>query len=54
MAPILLPGDWVVVVAQRTYRRGAVVVVEHPGRPGYEIIKRLAIGILWVWDAFGP
>ncbi len=41
MAPTLFPGDWVVVVAQRTYRRGAVVVVEHPGRPAYEIIKRL-------------
>jgi signal peptidase I len=44
MAPTLFPGDWVIVVAQRTYRRGAVVVVEHPGRPGYEIIKRL----VWV------
>jgi mitochondrial inner membrane protease subunit 1 len=41
MAPTLFPGDWVVVVPQRTYRRGAVVVVEHPGRPAYEIIKRL-------------
>ena len=41
MAPTLLPGDWVVVVPQRAYRRGAVVVVEHPGRPACEIIKRL-------------
>ena len=31
MAPTLFPGDW-------------VVVVEHPGRPAYEIIKRL-VGI---------
>jgi len=31
----------VIVVPQRVYRRRAVVVVEHPGRPGYEIIKRL-------------
>src|SRR5438132_12292519 len=41
MARALLPGDWVVVGPQRAYRRGAVVVVEHPGRPAYEIIKRL-------------
>jgi nickel-type superoxide dismutase maturation protease len=41
MAPTLFPGDWVIVVPQHTYRRRAVVVVEHPGRPGYEIIKRL-------------
>jgi signal peptidase I len=44
MAPTLFPGDWVVVVPQGTYRRGTVVVVEHPGRPAYEIIKRL-VGI---------
>src|SRR5438034_9629060 len=45
MAPTLFPGDWVVVVPQRTYRRGAVVVVEHRGRPAHEIIKRL-MGVL--------
>jgi signal peptidase I len=41
MAPSLLPGDWVIVVTPPSYRRGDVVVVEHPGRPGYEMIKRL-------------
>jgi nickel-type superoxide dismutase maturation protease len=41
MAPTLLPGDWVLVVTPRSYRRGDVVVVEHPGRPGYEMVKRL-------------
>jgi len=41
MAPTLLPGDWVIVVTPSTYRRGDVVVVEHPGRPGYEMVKRL-------------
>src|SRR5437867_470234 len=41
MAPTLLPGDWVLVVTPRVFRRGDVVVVEHPGRPGYEMIKRL-------------
>lgn len=41
MAPTLLPGDWALVVAPRAYDRGVVVVVEHPGRPGYELVKRL-------------
>ena len=41
MAPALLPGDWALVVTPRTFRRGDVVVVEHPGRPGYEMVKRL-------------
>lgn len=41
MAPTLLPGDWALVVARRRYDRGDVVVVEHPGRPGYELVKRL-------------
>jgi type IV secretory pathway protease TraF len=41
MAPTLLPGDWVLVLTPRTYARGDVVVVEHPGRPGFEMVKRL-------------
>jgi nickel-type superoxide dismutase maturation protease len=41
MAPTLLPGDWALVVTPRRYRAGDVVVVEHPGRPGYEMVKRL-------------
>jgi signal peptidase I len=41
MAPTLLPGDWALVVVPRCYRHGDVVVVEHPGRPGYEMVKRL-------------
>lgn len=41
MMPTLLPGDWALAVGRRRYRRGDVVVVEHPGRPGYEIVKRL-------------
>ena len=41
MAPTLLPGDQVLVVTPRSYRTGDVVVVEHPGRPGYEMVKRL-------------
>jgi nickel-type superoxide dismutase maturation protease len=41
MVPTLLPGDWALAVEARTVKRGDVVVVEHPGRPGYEMVKRL-------------
>jgi nickel-type superoxide dismutase maturation protease len=41
MMPTLMPGDWALVVSPRRHRRGDVVVVEHPGRPGYEMVKRL-------------
>jgi nickel-type superoxide dismutase maturation protease len=41
MLPALLPGDWALAVGKRRYRVGDVVVVEHPGRPGYEMVKRL-------------
>jgi signal peptidase I len=42
MVPTLLPGDWALAVGARRLRRGDVVVVEHPGRPGYEMVKRLS------------
>jgi nickel-type superoxide dismutase maturation protease len=41
MAPTLAPGDWALAVPLRHPHRGDVVVVEHPGRPGYEMVKRL-------------
>jgi type IV secretory pathway protease TraF len=41
MLPTLLPGDFLVAVAPRALRRGSLVVVELPGRPGYEMVKRL-------------
>jgi nickel-type superoxide dismutase maturation protease len=41
MLPSLSPGDWALAVAASRYRRGDVVVVEHPGRPGLEIVKRV-------------
>lgn len=44
MLPTLFPGDWALVVTPRRYRAGDVVVVEHPGRPGYEMVKRLIAG----------
>jgi signal peptidase I len=44
MVPALRPGDWALAIAPRRFARGDVVVVEHPGRPGYEMVKRL-VGI---------
>lgn len=44
MAPTLVPGDWALVAAPRRFSRDDVVVVEHPERPGYEMVKRL-IGV---------
>lgn len=41
MAPTLAPGDWALVIPLRRPHRGDVVVVEHPGRSGYEMVKRL-------------
>jgi len=41
MAPTLLPGDWALTVPSRRPKVGDVVVVEHPGRPGYEMVKRI-------------
>lgn len=42
MLPSLSPGDWALAVASSRYRRGDVVVVEHPARPGFEMVKRVA------------
>jgi len=41
MAPTLVTGDWALVVTPDRFHRDDVVVVEHPQRPGYEIVKRL-------------
>jgi signal peptidase I len=41
MLPSLSPGDWALAVEPSRYRRGDVVVVEHPARPGFEMVKRL-------------
>ncbi len=41
MAPLLAPGDWALVITPPRFERDDVVVVEHPGRPGYEMVKRL-------------
>ena len=44
MAPTLLPGDWALTVPLRRPTMGDVVVVEHPDRPGYEMVKRITAG----------
>lgn len=41
MAPTLAPDDWALTVPLHHPKVGDVVVVEHPGRPGYEMVKRL-------------
>jgi len=41
MTPTLLPGDCALVVTPERFHRDDVVVVEHPQRAGYEIVKRL-------------
>src|SRR4029453_18533138 len=41
MRPTLEPGDWALAVRTRRGRLGAVVVVEHPERPGFELVKRV-------------
>jgi nickel-type superoxide dismutase maturation protease len=41
MRPALEPGDWALAVASPRVARGSVVVVEHPRRPGFEMVKRV-------------
>jgi mitochondrial inner membrane protease subunit 1 len=41
MVPTLMPGDWALAVTGQRFLNGHVVVVEHPGRPGYEMVKRV-------------
>src|SRR5438093_1499545 len=42
MTPTLEPGDYLLAVRSRSVRRGSLVVLEHPDRPGYEMVKRVA------------
>ena len=41
MVPTLMPGDWAMAIAAKRPRRGDVVVVQHPDREGFEMVKRL-------------
>jgi signal peptidase I len=42
MLPTLEPGEYLLAVRPGAIRAGSLVVVEHPDRPGYEIVKRMA------------
>jgi hypothetical protein len=44
MAPTLCRGDWALTVPLRRPRTGQVVVVEHPERDGFEMVKRIVAG----------
>jgi signal peptidase I len=45
MRPVLEDGDWALAVSPAELRPGDVVVIEHPARPGFEIVKRIiAVG----------
>jgi nickel-type superoxide dismutase maturation protease len=42
MMPALNPGDWLLAIRALEIRPGMLVVVEHPQRPGFEMVKRVA------------
>ena len=44
MMPTLGPGEFLVGIKNGTIRVGSLVVMEHPDRPGYEMVKRVAAG----------
>ena len=41
MRPTLEPGDWALAIVPERVRPGDVVVIQHPKRPGLEIVKRV-------------
>ena len=41
MRPTLEPGDWALATVPGRVRTGDVVVIEHPERPGFEMVKRV-------------
>ena len=41
MLPRLAPGDWLIALAGARPKRGSIVVLEHPLRPGFEMVKRV-------------
>jgi nickel-type superoxide dismutase maturation protease len=42
MSPVLEPGDFALAVRPGRLRRGDVVVIGHPRKPGLEMVKRIA------------
>jgi len=41
MSPTLRSGDWAVATRVGAPRRGQILVLEHPDRPGFEVVKRV-------------
>lgn len=41
MRPSLEPGDGVIAIRSRRLRRGDIRCFEHPGRPGFWLVKRV-------------
>jgi signal peptidase I len=41
MEPTLRPGDFLLAIRPGRIGRGALVVVEHPERPDFEMVKRV-------------
>ena len=41
MRPTLVDGDWALAIVPERVRRGDLVVIEHPRRPGFEMVKRV-------------
>jgi signal peptidase I len=41
MRPTLEPGDWALAIVPERVGPGDVVVIQHPERPGFEIVKRV-------------
>ncbi len=44
MEPAYRAGDWLIATRRGRIRAGSIVVVEHPQRPGFELIKRVVAG----------
>jgi hypothetical protein len=42
MLPALRPGDGLIAIRSRHLRRGQVRCFEHPARPGFWLVKRVA------------
>jgi nickel-type superoxide dismutase maturation protease len=42
MEPTLRAGEFLIAVRARRIERGTMVVMEHPERPGFEMVKRVA------------
>lgn len=42
MVPALRHGDWLLALRTRRVRPGQIVLAEHPSRPGFLLVKRVA------------